>query len=300
MAEKNSITVVIPAFNEEKKIRSTINSILLRKPKNYTLDKILILSDGSTDNTVNEVNKIKNKKIILVNDSKRLGKTKRLNYAFKFNKSDILVQLDADVELKDSNTLEKLVGPFIKNRNVAIVFGNLLPEEPKTYIGRLTNFGFYSWEEAKKMVNAERYNCYGCIRAFSKDFLKTFKLPEGDQYFAEDTYSFYYAKQNNFVTHFEKTACINFKLPSTFLDHAKQMSRYLNSTNGFQNIFGLELISKYETITYTIKLKAIIKNGLKKNSLHLAVGYFVLQFATNIYSTFHKQTPVWGISESSK
>lgn len=298
MHKKKSVTVVVPAYNEEKNIRSVIQSVLRQNEKNYRLNKIVVLSDGSTDNTVSEVLKTKNKKIILINDSKRIGKVKRLNYAFSRNESDILIQFDADVKLKDRNTIVKLVMPFVRNNKTAIVYGNPIPEKSKTYIGQLAYFGFNSWEEAKKMAHADRYNCYGCITAFSKAFLENYRLPE-DQFYAEDTHSFYYAKQHDYVTYFQKSAGVYFKLPATFPDYVKQMNRYLNTANELKPIFGEEMIYKYETITYVIKLKAFMKNSLKYH-ITIVAGYFILQIMTNIYTVFHKQNNLWGISPSSK
>jgi glycosyltransferase involved in cell wall biosynthesis len=298
MNKQISVTIVVPAYNEGKNIHSLIKSILSQHQKNYRLDTLLVISDGSTDNTVSEVNKISNTKIVLINDTQRLGKVKRLNYAFASNRSDVLIQLDADVICKDRNTLEKLIAPFLTNNKLAIVYGNQIPKKPKTYIGRLAYFGFYAWEEAKRLVPAERYNCFGCITAFSKDFLKKYRLPE-DKFYTEDTYSFYYAKQHNYLTYFQKSAGVYFKLPATFFDYIKQMNRYLTTSGGLKTIFGEEIINKYETVTYAIKLKAMIKHSFK-NSIHIAVGYFLLQVTTNIYTIFHTQNNLWAISKSSK
>ncbi|HSW88400.1 MAG TPA: glycosyltransferase family 2 protein [Candidatus Saccharimonadales bacterium] len=298
MNKKISVTVVVPAYNEEKNIRSVIESILFQSQKNYELDNVLVISDGSTDDTVGEVNKVWHIKVRLIDDATRMGKVKRLNYAFACNTSDVLIQFDADIILKDSHTIEKLVEPFIKNKKVAVVYGNQIPEEPKTYIGKLAYFGFYLWEEAKKMVYADRYNCFGCITAFSKRFLDVYKLPE-DRFYTEDTYSFYYAKKSGYITYFQQSACVYFKLPATFLDYVKQMNRYLTTANGLKTIFGEEIIHRYETITYAIKLKAFIKSSFK-NSVFIVFGYFLLQLTTNIYTIFHTQNSLWGMSSSSK
>ncbi len=52
------ISVVIPLYNKEKEIVDTINSILAQT---YQADEIIVVDDGSTDNSVNVVKKMSNK-----------------------------------------------------------------------------------------------------------------------------------------------------------------------------------------------------------------------------------------------
>lgn len=44
------ITFVVPAFNSQRTISRTINSILCQTASNY---RIILINDGSTDNTSN-------------------------------------------------------------------------------------------------------------------------------------------------------------------------------------------------------------------------------------------------------
>ena len=47
------VSVIIPAYNEEKVIKNTIESVLRSDYSNY---EVVVVDDGSTDNTVNMVN----------------------------------------------------------------------------------------------------------------------------------------------------------------------------------------------------------------------------------------------------
>ena len=42
------ISIIIPAYNEGKRIESTLSSILL----NFPNEEIIVVSNGSTDNTI--------------------------------------------------------------------------------------------------------------------------------------------------------------------------------------------------------------------------------------------------------
>ena len=49
---KPTVTVAISAYNEEGNINYFLKSVIKQKIKNFTLKKILVISDGSTDKTV--------------------------------------------------------------------------------------------------------------------------------------------------------------------------------------------------------------------------------------------------------
>lgn len=72
---KQGITVVIPAFNEEKNIELAIPNVI-NAVKNLTKNyEIIVVDDGSTDNTGKTVDKLarKNQKIKIINHPRNLG-----------------------------------------------------------------------------------------------------------------------------------------------------------------------------------------------------------------------------------
>ena len=75
------IAVLIPAYNEEKYIKGVIEDCL-----KYRLD-IIVVDDGSTDNTLEEVKSIpspKNFKIILIKHPINKGKGQSLKTGFSY------------------------------------------------------------------------------------------------------------------------------------------------------------------------------------------------------------------------
>ncbi|WP_431027074.1 glycosyltransferase [Lysinibacillus sp. LZ02] len=115
-----SVTVIIPVYNEEVVIRRTVRAIL---KSDYPVAEILIVDDGSTDQTAEIATKIfhlwdKVKVIKKVNG----GKSSALNLGFKQAIGDIVITIDADTVFHKS-TISHLVDSFSDPR-VAAVSGN--------------------------------------------------------------------------------------------------------------------------------------------------------------------------------
>ena len=60
------ISVVIPLYNKEKQIKRTLQSVLTQTFQDF---EIVIVNDGSTDNSVIEVEKLKDPRIRLVHQN---------------------------------------------------------------------------------------------------------------------------------------------------------------------------------------------------------------------------------------
>src|SRR3989344_661968 len=91
-------SIVIPAYNEEKRITKTLDeyiSYFNKKGINY---EIIVVCDGCTDKTTDIVKKMggKNKKIKLFECEKRLGKGGGVYYGFSMCNGDTIGFTDAD------------------------------------------------------------------------------------------------------------------------------------------------------------------------------------------------------------
>lgn len=92
------LSIVIPVFNEEKNISPLLDR-LLPIVKDYTYE-ILFVSDGSTDKTVDEINKIAktNPHIKLVSFYRNFGHQMALTCGYRFSKGDCVITIDADLQ----------------------------------------------------------------------------------------------------------------------------------------------------------------------------------------------------------
>jgi len=85
-------SVVIPLYNKEKHILRAINSVLNQNYQNF---EIIIVNDGSTDNSAEIVKQIKNKKIKLFQQENK-GVSAARNKGIELSQRKYIAFLDAD------------------------------------------------------------------------------------------------------------------------------------------------------------------------------------------------------------
>jgi cellulose synthase/poly-beta-1,6-N-acetylglucosamine synthase-like glycosyltransferase/peptidoglycan/xylan/chitin deacetylase (PgdA/CDA1 family)/spore germination protein YaaH len=116
-----TVAVVIPAYNEEKVIVQTITSLLASDhPPNF---EIVVVDDGSTDNTYSKVRDVfADEPRVRVFTKTNGGKPTALNFGVARTNSEILIALDADT-IFARDTISKLVRHFADPK-IGAVAGN--------------------------------------------------------------------------------------------------------------------------------------------------------------------------------
>jgi cellulose synthase/poly-beta-1,6-N-acetylglucosamine synthase-like glycosyltransferase len=112
------ISIIVPAYNEAKTIRSCVQSL---QKLNYSNYEILVVDDGSTDGTCEEISNSSNVKIIR---QKNQGKPRALNNGIKACTGEIVVTVDADTII-DKYALGKIAERFSSNKRLGAVAGNV-------------------------------------------------------------------------------------------------------------------------------------------------------------------------------
>jgi len=113
------ISIIIPCYNEEKTI-----DLVLQKVTNYKKyeTEIILVNDGSTDNTVRVVNEFKEKSIILINHENNFGKGKAIDTGVKLATGEIVLIQDADLEYSPDD-YDILLKPF-EEVDADVVYGS--------------------------------------------------------------------------------------------------------------------------------------------------------------------------------
>ena len=116
-----SVTVLIPAHDEENVIVQTITSVLLSDLKDL---QIVVVDDGSTDKTGDllDANFSHEPRVRIIHQMNR-GKAAALNLAMSQADTEIVVTIDADTEI-ESDAISKLVRHF-SDPAIGAVAGNV-------------------------------------------------------------------------------------------------------------------------------------------------------------------------------
>lgn len=132
------VSIIVPAFNEEGRIRKTADSLLnLNYPKN--LLEIILVDDGSTDGTWNDM-KAYASKTAKIFQKKNGGKASAMNYGLARASGEIIVSLDAD-SFVDKNALIRMVGYF-NDPKVMAVTPSMKIWKPKTMLQKIQCFEY--------------------------------------------------------------------------------------------------------------------------------------------------------------
>lgn len=222
------ISVVIAAYNEEKVICKTVDSIL---SSDYPAFEILIIDDGSKDGTAAVVQETyANHPLVRLIKKPNGGKSSAVNLGFKEAKGEIVVALDADTLIAE-NAISLLVNHF-KNEQVAAVSGNVK-------VGNKGNL-LTNWQHIEYVTgfNLERrafaaLNCItvvpGAIGAWRKSAVEEAGYFKEDT-LAEDTDVTLTLLQNGKKIEFEEKAYAFTEVPEDVKSLVKQRYRWVYGT----------------------------------------------------------------------
>ena len=113
------VSVIIPTYNEEKDIADCLKSL---KKQSYHKLEVILVDDGSTDNTLEIAKKTAktNKLIIKTLKQDHGGPGKARNLGAKKANGEILVFVDSDMTF-DKDYIQNLISPILKDKEGKII-----------------------------------------------------------------------------------------------------------------------------------------------------------------------------------
>ena len=105
------VSVVIPAYNEEKQIESMLRSVVKAR-KNGIVNQVIVVDDGSEDDTLRKAKE--HNSIEAIGLDQNLGKAQAMQRGVKESKHSDILFLDADLIGLKAKHIKKIVGEYEK------------------------------------------------------------------------------------------------------------------------------------------------------------------------------------------
>lgn len=109
------ISIVIPLYNEEHSIKNVIERI-----PNHSSYEIIVVDDGSTDESINKIKEIEDRDIKIIHHGKNQGYGASILTGFKYASGDIIVTMDSDGQ-HNPDEIPALLKPIINDRADIVV-----------------------------------------------------------------------------------------------------------------------------------------------------------------------------------
>jgi glycosyltransferase involved in cell wall biosynthesis len=298
MRDETTVTIGIPAFNEEANIASLLNAIMNQKEESFVIERIIVANDASSDSTYSKVKKMKSvdDRISIIRGCKRLGKTKRLNQIYRKATSDVLVTLDADIVIKDGQFIKNLILPIME-KDADLVSNRLEPLAPTNFIEKVLYVSISFKNDMEELNGGDNlYSCHGTSRAFSKKLYSKFQPPN---IVSEDAYSYLFAKKMGFKYYYTNKAVTYFKLPDNVSDHSKQSVRFFRGQGELGKHFDKDFVKEHHKIPVILLLNLILKYTVKHPGEVFTYIFFVASM--RVKSVFSSSQSVrWSVAESTR
>lgn len=163
------ISVIIPLFNEE----NTIKDVIVRIP-NHQKYEIIIVDDGSTDNSVKKIQEINNREIKIIKHEKNQGYGAALLSGFESATGDIIITIDSDGQ-HNPEEIPILIKPIL-NKEADLVIGSRFLGKCHYKMPLYARAGAYFVNLFLWLLFLQKVYDNQCgFRAFKKDIVKIAK-----------------------------------------------------------------------------------------------------------------------------
>jgi glycosyltransferase involved in cell wall biosynthesis len=241
------LLVTMPVYNEDRLLKRAVNSILDQTYDNFTL---VIVNDGSTDNSLQEARKfLYDPRVIVLDNEVNCGAYYTKNVGFKYMESeeyDIYTVHDAD-DFSQPKRFEKAVkvfessGSILSVQDLIVRFGNPAPKwhsEPYEEVPNIAH-AFYEKRVFKSLGYFDNYP-FNADEEYFKRFLAFCSLNNYSNYSINEV--LYYAEitNDNMILKYGDDLRVPYRLK--FLKNIEEMKK--------ENSFYKPFFKKHEAVRW--------------------------------------------------
>lgn len=236
------ISIIIPVYNVEDFVKRCIESILNQTYQNFEL---ILINDGSTDNSLNIINEYKNNKKVKIYTQKNHGAAYTRNFGLKKSTGRYVTFIDSD-DYVENDYLYNYISAFQKDTD--IVLGGYTKIDSK---------GENSFSPKLCEWDVFRFSAT-CGKMYLREFLIKNNIEYGNTEFLEDVIF--------------NLSCLFNKANYTYIDYTGY--NYVYNSNSISNNHGRkkeQIINIFSTIRYIDNLASKLQY---KNAKYLINYYF--------------------------
>lgn len=208
-----SISLIIPIYNEEKNIEILYNEIKSCEAFDK-INSIIYVDDHSTDKSIKVIETLKKKshKVQLLKNNKNFGQSYCIKYAAKFTNSELIITMDGDCQ-NDPKDIINLINLYFKNNDVKLVSGIRIKRKDsinKIIASKIANY-------VRRIVLNDNCIDTGCsLKMFDKSVFLTLPYFDGIHRFLPALFNIYkkkvmFIKVNHRFRKYGKSKYGNFK-----------------------------------------------------------------------------------------
>lgn len=173
------LSIIVPVFNEEKTIKE-----ILKRINNIRINKeIIVIDDGSNDNSKLIISKNKDLYNLFISNKRNMGKGHACKIGIKHAQGNLVIIQDADLEY-NPNDYQILLKKFEENRNIDVVYGSRVLEgginiKPPGIRHFFSQFANLILTKISNILNGQNLtDAHTCYKMFNAKVIKELDLKE--------------------------------------------------------------------------------------------------------------------------
>lgn len=233
-AEKPLVSIIVPEKNEGKHIFKLANSL---KEQTYQNFELIVIDDGSDDETKSICNSLKKNGLIdiFLSNDVRGGKASAANLGLRYSSGKYIIHMDADCSY-DRDAVENIIVPFYYNEKLGAVGGDVQVRNYRESLCASLQAIEYTDTISIGRISQSQLGIYriisGAFGAFKKDALDSVGGWDiGPGLDGDITVK---VRKMGYEIHFEPTAICQTNVPVTFKALTKQRLRWDKSLIRFR------------------------------------------------------------------